>query len=63
MVVVNPKSRVNLSHVIASRERQDYSRNQICMKCGTSNSIRAIRCRRCKSKELRKKAGASRGVK
>ncbi|MCK4996649.1 MAG: 50S ribosomal protein L40e [Thermoplasmatales archaeon] len=36
---------------------------QICMKCGASNSIRTIRCRRCKSKELRKKAGASRGIK
>ena len=35
---------------------------QICMKCGASNSIRAIRCRRCKSKELRKKARAGRGV-
>jgi large subunit ribosomal protein L40e len=38
-------------------------KKQICNKCGASNSIKAMRCRRCKSKELRKKIGASRGVK
>ena len=35
---------------------------KICMKCGATNAIRAQRCRRCKSKELRIKAKEGRGV-
>lgn len=35
---------------------------KICMKCGASNAIKAIRCRRCRSKELRVKAKEGRGV-
>ena len=35
---------------------------KICMKCGASNAIRAKRCRRCRSKELRIKAKEGRGV-
>ncbi len=35
---------------------------QICMKCGATNPIRAKRCRRCRSKELRIKAKESRGM-
>ncbi len=35
---------------------------KICMKCGASNSIRATRCRRCGSKDLRIKAKESRGA-
>ena len=35
---------------------------KICMKCGASNTIRAKRCRRCRSKELRVKAKEGRGV-
>jgi len=35
---------------------------KICMKCGARNSIRATRCRRCKSKDLRIKARESRGA-
>jgi large subunit ribosomal protein L40e len=35
---------------------------QICMKCGASNAPRAVRCRRCRSKELRVKARESRGA-
>jgi large subunit ribosomal protein L40e len=35
---------------------------KICMKCGAINSIRAIRCRRCRSKDLRVKAKESRGA-
>ena len=29
---------------------------KICMKCGASNAPKAIRCRRCRSRELRVKA-------
>ncbi|HEC87100.1 MAG TPA: 50S ribosomal protein L40e [Thermoplasmatales archaeon] len=35
---------------------------KICMKCGAINSIRATRCRRCRSKDLRVKAKESRGT-
>ena len=35
---------------------------KICMKCGASNAKRAVRCRRCRSKELRIKAKEGRGV-
>jgi large subunit ribosomal protein L40e len=35
---------------------------KICMKCGASNTTRAKRCRRCRSKELRVKAKEGRGV-
>ena len=35
---------------------------KICMKCGASNAPKAIRCRRCRSKELRIKAKEGRGV-
>ena len=35
---------------------------KICMKCGASNAIRAQRCRRCRSNELRVKAKEGRGV-
>ncbi|MFW6121832.1 MAG: 50S ribosomal protein L40e [Petrotogales bacterium] len=35
---------------------------KICMKCGASNAPRAVRCRRCRSKELRVKARESRGL-
>jgi large subunit ribosomal protein L40e len=34
---------------------------KICMKCGASNAARALRCRRCRSRELRPKAKESRG--
>jgi len=35
---------------------------KICMKCGATNTIRAVRCRRCRAKELRVKAKEGRGV-
>ncbi|MCX6665474.1 MAG: 50S ribosomal protein L40e [Euryarchaeota archaeon] len=35
---------------------------QICMHCGASNAVRAERCRRCLSHELRPKAKESRGA-
>ncbi|HDO19522.1 MAG TPA: 50S ribosomal protein L40e [Thermoplasmatales archaeon] len=35
---------------------------KVCMKCGALNSIRAERCRRCRSKDLRPKAKESRGT-
>jgi len=35
---------------------------KICMKCGASNAPKAIRCRRCRSKELRVKAKEGRGA-
>ena len=35
---------------------------KICMKCGASNAVKALRCRRCRSKELRIKAKEGRGV-
>ena len=35
---------------------------KICMKCGASNAFGALRCRRCRSKELRVKAKEGRGV-
>lgn len=35
---------------------------KVCMKCGATNAIRAKRCRRCMSKELRVKAKESRGT-
>ncbi len=35
---------------------------KICMNCGATNAVRAIRCRRCHSKRLRMKAKESRGV-
>ncbi|HID26089.1 MAG TPA: 50S ribosomal protein L40e [Thermoplasmata archaeon] len=35
---------------------------KICMKCGARNSIRAVRCRRCRSKDLRVKAKENRGA-
>lgn len=35
---------------------------KICMKCGASNAIRATRCRRCRSDELRVKAKEGRGT-
>jgi large subunit ribosomal protein L40e len=35
---------------------------KICMKCGATNAPKAIRCRRCRSKELRVKAKEGRGV-
>jgi len=35
---------------------------KICMKCGATNTIRAVRCRRCHAKELRVKAKEGRGV-
>ncbi|MBU0496701.1 MAG: 50S ribosomal protein L40e [Candidatus Thermoplasmatota archaeon] len=35
---------------------------KICMKCGASNAPRSIRCRRCRSKELRIKAKEGRGT-
>ena len=35
---------------------------KICMKCGATNAPKALRCRRCRSKELRAKAKAGRGV-
>lgn len=34
---------------------------KICMKCGASNAIKAERCRRCRSTELRVKAKEGRG--
>ena len=35
---------------------------KICMHCGASNAPKAIRCRRCRSRELRVKAKEGRGV-
>ncbi|MFC1748873.1 50S ribosomal protein L40e [Pseudomonadota bacterium] len=35
---------------------------KICMKCGATNAIKAKRCRRCRSQELRPKAKEGRGV-
>ena len=35
---------------------------KICMKCGATNPIRARRCRRCRSQELRVKAKEGRGI-
>jgi len=35
---------------------------KICMSCGATNPVRAKRCRRCRSKELRVKAKEGRGV-
>jgi len=35
---------------------------KVCMKCGCINAIKADRCRRCRSKELRVKAKEGRGV-
>jgi large subunit ribosomal protein L40e len=35
---------------------------KVCMKCGALNAPKALRCRRCKSKELRMKAKEGRGV-
>jgi large subunit ribosomal protein L40e len=35
---------------------------KICMKCGATNAQKAVRCRRCKSGELRVKAKEGRGV-
>ncbi|MBS3749416.1 MAG: 50S ribosomal protein L40e [Candidatus Thermoplasmatota archaeon] len=35
---------------------------KICMKCGATNPIRAKRCRRCRSQELRVKAKEGRGI-
>jgi len=35
---------------------------KVCMKCGALNAQKAIRCRRCRSKELRIKAKEGRGV-
>lgn len=35
---------------------------KVCMKCGALNAIKADRCRRCHSKELRVKAKEGRGV-
>ncbi|MCX6662617.1 MAG: 50S ribosomal protein L40e, partial [Euryarchaeota archaeon] len=32
------------------------------MKCGASNAIKAERCRKCRSTELRRKAKEGRGV-
>ncbi|PNX47328.1 MAG: 50S ribosomal protein L40e [Thermoplasmata archaeon M11B2D] len=34
---------------------------RICMKCGATNAIKAQRCRRCRSTELRVKAKEGRG--
>ena len=34
---------------------------KVCMKCGASNAIKAVRCRRCRSIELRVKAKEGRG--
>ncbi|HID71946.1 MAG TPA: 50S ribosomal protein L40e [Thermoplasmata archaeon] len=34
---------------------------KICMNCSARNAIRATRCRRCRSKELRMKAREKRG--
>ncbi|MCJ2531819.1 MAG: 50S ribosomal protein L40e [Candidatus Thermoplasmatota archaeon] len=33
---------------------------QVCMKCYAGNAIRATRCRKCRSKDLRPKARESR---
>jgi len=35
---------------------------KVCMKCGALNAIKALRCRRCRSKDLRMKAKEGRGV-
>jgi large subunit ribosomal protein L40e len=35
---------------------------KICMKCGATNAPKALRCRRCRSKELRVKAKEGRGT-
>lgn len=35
---------------------------KICMSCGATNPMRARRCRRCRSNELRVKAKEGRGV-
>ena len=35
---------------------------KVCMKCGAINAPKAIRCRRCRVKELRFKAKEGRGV-
>jgi large subunit ribosomal protein L40e len=35
---------------------------KVCMKCGAINAQKAVRCRRCRSKELRVKAKEGRGV-
>ncbi len=35
---------------------------KVCMKCGCINAPKALRCRRCRSKELRVKAKEGRGV-
>ncbi|MCH2439858.1 MAG: 50S ribosomal protein L40e [Candidatus Poseidoniia archaeon] len=34
---------------------------KICMRCNARNSVRAVRCRKCNSSELRAKARESRG--
>jgi len=35
---------------------------KVCMKCGALNPIRADKCRRCRSRDLRPKARESRGT-
>jgi len=35
---------------------------KVCMKCGALNPMRAEKCRRCRSKDLRPKARESRGA-
>jgi large subunit ribosomal protein L40e len=37
-------------------------KKKICMNCYARNPLRAVRCRKCKSKQLRPKAVESRGV-
>lgn len=37
-------------------------KKKICMKCYARNPLRAVRCRRCKSRQLRPKALEGRGV-
>ncbi|HHF59141.1 MAG TPA: 50S ribosomal protein L40e [Thermoplasmatales archaeon] len=35
---------------------------KVCMKCGALNSMKADKCRRCRSRDLRPKARESRGT-
>jgi ubiquitin-large subunit ribosomal protein L40e len=35
---------------------------KICMHCGATNAIKATRCRKCRSKDLRVKAKERRGA-
>jgi len=55
-----PIGRLSMARFLEAEQR--LLNKKICMKCGASNAPKAIRCRRCRSKELRVKAKEGRGV-